>query len=637
MGLKSCWEVVGPARDDFNRISKEIKAYLERDVEPVSSSVIWTMYMTGRSVDTARPTIMFCSKEANCRKRIRYAIEKSVILNELPSVRVGDSDRPPDFDHLCEESPVNIWVVQLCVDHDDASEVQAQLDILPAIQDNATTVLWPWEIQCAHGDNIPVYRQANNTSKNIFACRFFQDCFTLWKATAGGIFCSTDKTYATTISHGFPNISDGVQDNSSGLSNLGTILEGQQDNESFEFEYDIQEESDTDSDDEKLTELTSAASLSPEIMDLTCIGSLNLEHAPLVHPNDLTIYNESLSNKSEAGSLTEGLSKGSGTIPVLLDGEISSDQRDGMTNETHLANPLSDHEKTREVVVESPEVELHPHVTSDKEFHGRLYARRKELEIMELQGINTFKYRNEDVQDIRDGCRTDLNPIGKVVNIGISDHNLDYTLAELNNSISRLLEQMICQSDDFKASIPYSQKVSRVPIDTRTYAVTGSVSFIIGRLSGTPAFIQIPQVSASQELWKVQLDGGLQPGDSGSIVISAENGDIFGHIVYGSLKVGLKLCAAYILPMHKILDDIRDRLGIDLTSPLDIDDRRLFEYRIQLYLIDPDSPLLYMSSTHYDSSDKSHSDYMMDIESDRFNISFYADQYEEDFHGQGGI
>ncbi|KAB8293084.1 hypothetical protein EYC80_007443 [Monilinia laxa] len=546
-----------------------------------------------------------------------------------------------------EESPVKVWIDQLCIDHDDAAEVQTRLDILPVIQDNATTVLWPWEIQCVHRENIPVYRQANNTSKNIFACRFSQDCFTLWRATAGDIFCSTDKTYATTISHGFPNISDAVQDNSSELSYLGTVLGGQQDNESFEFEYDIQEESDTDYDDEQLTELTSAASLSPEIMlsnsdeeqlmESTSIRSLNLEHAPLVHPNDLTIYNKSLSNKSEASSLTEGLSNGSGTIPVLLDGETSSDQRDGITNENHLANPLFDHEKTREVAVKSPEAEFYPHVTPDDEFHARRYARRQEVETMKLQGIDTFKHRNEDVQDIRDGCRTDLNPVGKVVNLGISDHNLDYTLVELNNSISRPPKKMIFQNDGFKAIIPYPQRVPRVPIDTGTYAITGSVGFIIGRLSGTPAFMQTPQIRASQELWKVQLDGGLQPGDSGSIVMNAENGDIFGHIVYGSLKIGFELSAAYILPMYKILDDIRDRLNIDLTSPLAIEDRRLFEYRIELYLTDPDPPLLYMASTHYDSSDHSYSEYMTDIELDGANTSLYADLYEEDFHGQGGI
>lgn len=168
------------------------------------------------------------------------------------------------------------------------------------------------------------------------------------KATAGGILFSKDKTYETTISHVFPNISDAVQDNSSGLSYLGTILEGQQDNESFEFEYDIQEESDTDSDNEQLMEVTSAANLSPEIMlshsddeqlmELTSIRSLNLEHFPsqFVQTNYSTIYNGSLSNKPEAGSLTEDFSNKLEKDPGVLDGEISSDQRDGIANEDHF-------------------------------------------------------------------------------------------------------------------------------------------------------------------------------------------------------------------------------------------------------------------------------------------------------------
>lgn len=90
------------------------------------------------------------------------------------------------------------------------------------------------------------------------------------------------------------------------------------------------------------------------------------------------------------------------------------------------------------------------------------------------------------MQDIRDGCQTDLRSIGKVVNLGISDHNLDCILIEFNNSISRPANQLIFQNDDYEAIIPYPQNVSRVPRDTGTYAITGSVGIITGRLSGDP-------------------------------------------------------------------------------------------------------------------------------------------------------
>lgn len=108
MGLENCWEVVGPARAEFEQIAKEIKDFLEKNFEPTSTPVLWTMYMIGRSENTARPTILFCSKEADCRKAVRKFIEKSGILKKFPAVRVGDANRPPDFDRLvllalCEE------------------------------------------------------------------------------------------------------------------------------------------------------------------------------------------------------------------------------------------------------------------------------------------------------------------------------------------------------------------------------------------------------------------------------------------------------------------------------------------------------------------------------------------------------
>lgn len=111
LGRYSCWEVVGLAREDFDRISDEIKIYLERNSDPAPYPVIWTMYMIGRLENTARPTIMFCSKDKASRKTIRDVIEKSGILNGYPGVGVGDPDRPPDFDYLvplaiAEERPV---------------------------------------------------------------------------------------------------------------------------------------------------------------------------------------------------------------------------------------------------------------------------------------------------------------------------------------------------------------------------------------------------------------------------------------------------------------------------------------------------------------------------------------------------
>lgn len=52
----------------------------------------------------------------------------------------------------------------------------------------------------------------------------------------------------------------------------------------------------------------------------------------------------------------------------------------------------------------------------------------------------------------------------------------------------------------------------------------------------------------------------LQPGDSGSTVVDARNGNTLGHIVLGSPKTG----TAYIVPMYQIMDNIAKRSDISL-------------------------------------------------------------------------
>lgn len=602
MGRESCWEVVGPARDEFDQIAKQIKIYLEKNVEPVSSPVIWTMYMIGRSMDAARPTIMFCSKEADCRKTIRNAIEKSGILNGFPCVRVGDADRPPDFDQLVplalldqcpvaensetttcsffsvidhplpdldptqwsfrlieifpreegaiikcrtmkfsrprappytvilgnitksscftasliiddtlynipveivyilellcpEKYPICIWIDQLCVDQNNVQERQNQIGILPRIRSMAIRVMWPWDIQSEYSKRNVIYQRTNDASNDIVACKYSKDCFTLWKATMGGAFRAEDKTYRTTISHGFPRTFEPVQNICPGIGWLYTGEKDGQNDEHNDFEYDIQD-ADTEPDD--------------ELMDSTSIGSLTPEVMRSIHSNETMASTESPSNESEIES--EGISNSQVTSERIMCKAATAEKA----------------------------------VTSQYGKDGRF--------------LNNTSGTQDEIRNVSfEPLRIHLEPIGKFVHFGTYNPSLDYTLIEIDSPTSRTFNEITFHTN-WKTTILYPQDIVEEPIEIGVFAVTGSTGVMTGRLLKTPTFMQVPHTRISQEIWTVRLDGELQPGDSGSMVVDANNGKILGHIVSASPKQGI----AYILPMYQILNDIKERLNIDL-------------------------------------------------------------------------
>lgn len=99
-GRDNVWDAVGPARDVFNKIAPIIKAHLESVVEPISSRVIWSMYMIGKAPSSAAPSIIFCCEVLEHRREVRNAIKESDILNRYPGIKTGHMPRPPDFTQL---------------------------------------------------------------------------------------------------------------------------------------------------------------------------------------------------------------------------------------------------------------------------------------------------------------------------------------------------------------------------------------------------------------------------------------------------------------------------------------------------------------------------------------------------------
>lgn len=102
MGRNQCWHARGPARDLFVRLAEEVKTYLDRNCEPPSRELHWSLYMIGRTKSTARPVLMFICEDSNSRKTARKTIKESGILLRYPGVDTADCSYPPDFGQLVQ-------------------------------------------------------------------------------------------------------------------------------------------------------------------------------------------------------------------------------------------------------------------------------------------------------------------------------------------------------------------------------------------------------------------------------------------------------------------------------------------------------------------------------------------------------
>ncbi|KAG4288697.1 hypothetical protein FPRO06_03519 [Fusarium proliferatum] len=165
VGKELCWVAKGPARDAFAALAPKIKAYLERSVEPVSSWVTWSMYMFGKSENSASPAILFCCEVVAHRKQVRNAIKDSGILDEFPGVKTAHMSRPPDFNQL----------VQLADDGMTLSSSDHR-PVLASLESNPCGM--PLFVESSTDDGI-CYKQA----------------------TVGGIIQLSDKFYYTTAGH----------------------------------------------------------------------------------------------------------------------------------------------------------------------------------------------------------------------------------------------------------------------------------------------------------------------------------------------------------------------------------------------------------------------------------------------------
>jgi hypothetical protein len=99
---KTVWEAKGPALEKFeNEISKQINVLLDAHKEhletgePISRTYSFHLWMVGKTVEKAVPTIIITSKSAKLREKVTKLIKKHEVLGDFPGFALNSMDRVP--------------------------------------------------------------------------------------------------------------------------------------------------------------------------------------------------------------------------------------------------------------------------------------------------------------------------------------------------------------------------------------------------------------------------------------------------------------------------------------------------------------------------------------------------------------
>lgn len=96
------WEAKGPAVERFEEMKPVINDFLKAHTRTISHP-LYSVFMTGRIADKARPTIIFYCRNIDRGKDsafIRDAFKKSRILDSYPGFKTGHSSRPKEYSVL---------------------------------------------------------------------------------------------------------------------------------------------------------------------------------------------------------------------------------------------------------------------------------------------------------------------------------------------------------------------------------------------------------------------------------------------------------------------------------------------------------------------------------------------------------
>lgn len=150
---------------------------------------------------------------------------------------------------------------------------------------------------------------------------------------------------------------------------------------------------------------------------------------------------------------------------------------------------------------------------------------------------------------------------------------LDYLLIEITNPHFQRFNE-ISFNTETKTIVLYPQNtLQSCPDNKAVFAVTGSSGVLQGTISGTPTFSMLANGKGFQEMWTIRLEGKVEVGDSGSLVVDAENGDAIGHIVSGSPETGV----VYVIPMYQVMQNIQTHQPLHLAMRANSKPKLLFK------------------------------------------------------------
>ncbi|KAI9643502.1 hypothetical protein NHQ30_008121 [Ciborinia camelliae] len=597
MGRKSCWEVVGPAREDFYQIAERIKIYLKRNSDPVPYPVIWTMYMIGQLENTARPTIMFCSKDKTSRKKIRDEVEKSGILDGYPGVKLGDADRPPDFDYLVPlalveeslilknfKSPIpSYWSLEFfpypelgwsegnfrlleILPRTDPSRMDCRPFVASLINPpKYTVILGAFEKYSHFRGSLEVDGRRYDIPIEIFHILELlasKECQTVIWIEALCIDTENPEERERQLDM-LSSIEKGafkamwpweIQPESANE----TAVYGNYCNENQFFNCTFRQDrfslwKATGGaffwSEDKVYQTTIAhgflGSVESDLLFMDESPRTNMDQNQGDIEYDIEDFFDLESNEQELMDLT---SKGSLTPDI---------GRSAHSDETKASTePIYHQLQTESAVALDRQNSSESRITKEPDIP---FEAVEEQNDQKETSYSISSGQSGVSRHIFDAC---LHPIGKILDLGVTYSGLDYSLIELHYENYRPFNQITFETDARETSL-YPQGVSETPVSTDVFAKAGSHGVISGRSSGVPSYIQIPGFSTSRELWTVRLNGKLRPGDSGSLVADVENSNMLGHIISGSPESGV----AYIIPMYHILRDIRSHIDKNIEIP----------------------------------------------------------------------
>lgn len=146
------------------------------------------------------------------------------------------------------------------------------------------------------------------------------------------------------------------------------------------------------------------------------------------------------------------------------------------------------------------------------------------------------------------------------------NHSLDYALIEVTiPGFRESNEVSVFNYESQRQEVFHPQAVRTGPMEAEIAVITGAKEPVPGKMSGTKSWLAVTSDGHNrlQELWTVQIQGGLHDGDCGSWVLDRNTGALYGHIVAENPSHGL----AYLIPAWQVMDDLRRQFGVAFSLP----------------------------------------------------------------------